>query len=425
MKKGLILLSVVLLGGMAMAQDTVTYPCSRYMNVNVPYDTNEGHYLCERGHRAIGGRCFNGMVYHLDAPQLVYGVAVVGGRITHTNDPLSVRIAQKIEGEGWRFLDSTMWRWARPPDRYIKFIRSGLRCENYHDSVCPVYEIYFDHAIYVNDSFAVGSGYYYSDRNLYPVVGGAPKYLEANSCDINSEYRSQYVTSEDGVVMNPGVNINTRGFLCIFPIIVPPDTDSYICAGVDSVRVQGSGTGWVNVAWASGSDDQDLFQIAYGVRGEDPDHYASVTNQESPRVIFDDAIDTGVYYSVRVRGRCHHRCAVHDTLMWGPWSDLVHFYVGNHEPGTGIAAPEATIAFTLSPNPTSGEVTVVLPPLGEGAVLTVTDATGREVRRQTLPPTTEASRLRLDLKGLPAGAYFVTLVTPQGSHTEKLVIGDE
>ena len=37
---------------------------------------------------------------------------------------------------------------------------------------------------------------------------------------------------------------------------------------------------------------------------------------------------------------------------------------------------------------------------------------------------TEDTRLRLDLKGLPAGAYFVTLVTPQGSHTEKLVIGE-
>ena len=31
----------------------------------------------------------------------------------------------------------------------------------------------------------------------------------------------------------------------------------------------------------------------------------------------------------------------------------------------------------------------------------------------------------IDLKGLPAGAYFVTVVTPQGSHTEKLVISDQ
>ena len=201
---------------------------------------------------------------------------------------------------------------------------------------------------------------------------------------------------------------------------MPPDTDNYVCAGVDSVRVQGSGTGWVNVAWAPGCDDQDLFQIAYGVRGEDPDHYTSVTYQESPRVIFDDVIDTGVYYSVRVRGRCHHRCAVHDTLMWGPWSDLVHFYVGNHEPGTGIAAPEATTAFTLSPNPAHKRVRVELHGISGEGWLTVNNATGQELMRRKVAPREEI--VELDVSSLPAGAYFVTVVTPQGSHTEKLVV---
>ncbi|MBR6440462.1 MAG: T9SS type A sorting domain-containing protein, partial [Bacteroidales bacterium] len=134
-------------------------------------------------------------------------------------------------------------------------------------------------------------------------------------------------------------------------------------------------------------------------------------------------------YKARIRAHCLHQCQMHDTTLWGPWSDLAVFYSSGQwtEADTGevgIAAPEATTAFTLSPNPTNGEVTVVLPALGEGAVLTVADATGREVRRQTLPPAAEASRLRLDLKGLPAGAYFVTVVTPQGSHTEKLVIGE-
>jgi len=85
------------------------------------------------------------------------------------------------------------------------------------------------------------------------------------------------------------------------------------------------------------------------------------------------------------------------------------------------AGPPA-VPFALSPNPTAGEVTVTLPALGEGAVLTVADASGREVRRQPLDPAPAGSRLRLDLNGLPAGAYFVTLVTPQGSHTEKLLV---
>ena len=132
-------------------------------------------------------------------------------------------------------------------------------------------------------------------------------------------------------------------------------------------------------------------------------------------------------YKARIRAHCLHQCQMHDTTLWGPWSDLAVFYSSGQwtEADTGevgIAAPEATTAFTLSPNPTMGEVTVVLPPLGEGAVLTVADATGREVRRQSIAPAAEGTRLRLDLKGLPAGAYFVTLVTPQGSHTEKLFV---
>ena len=103
---------------------------------------------------------------------------------------------------------------------------------------------------------------------------------------------------------------------------------------------------------------------------------------------------------------------------------FLHPYVHPTPPDTTAIRPVLPIdlAFTLSPNPTTGEVSVALPPFGDGAVLTVADASGREVRRQTLPPATEETRLRLDLKGLPAGAYFVTLVTPQGSHTEKLFV---
>ena len=97
-------------------------------------------------------------------------------------------------------------------------------------------------------------------------------------------------------------------------------------------------------------------------------------------------------------------------------------YTAYFRPNSGVSVAGNRIVLTLSPNPTAGEVTVTLPPLGEGAVLTVTNASGREVRRQPLPPATEGTRLRLDLKGLPAGAYFVTLVTPQGSHTEKLFV---
>ena len=371
-----------------------------------------------------------GPVFKTVEPLQIYGVAVLTNDAHSRTSPnypegllLRVKVAQKDESGVWRIVDSAQWH-ETGPERYFRYPLHPCDTtlpDSHH--VSPVFEVYFNHPVTVFDTFAVGTGW---GEDLY-----TPLFNTLVTCPDTRDTLPGRLLE-----INPNNNYIelTGGFYVqtcsTFPILVPPDTDSYVCAGVDSVRVQGSGTGWVNVAWAPGSEDQELFQIAYGVRGEDPFQYASVINQESPRVIFDDAIDTGVYYSVRVRGRCHHRCAVHDTLMWGPWSELVHFYVGNYEPGTGIAAPEEIPAFSLTPNPTTGEVTIEVK--GErwkvrGGEMTVTvcDASGREVRRQTLASATEDTRLRLDLRGLPAGAYFVTLTTLQGSHTEKLVMSDQ
>ena len=78
------------------------------------------------------------------------------------------------------------------------------------------------------------------------------------------------------------------------------------------------------------------------------------------------------------------------------------------EDSTAVHHVEAPVlTFSLNPNPTTGEVTIEVK--GErwkvrGGEMTVTvcDASGREVRRHPLPPATEGTRLRLDLKGLPS-----------------------
>ena len=77
--------------------------------------------------------------------------------------------------------------------------------------------------------------------------------------------------------------------------------------------------------------------------------------------------------------------------------------------------------FSLLPNPASGSVLCVVDGESfEGGVLTVTDAAGRELMRHELAPLTAS--LRLDLSALPAGTYFVTLATPQGSNTQRLIL---
>ena len=87
----------------------------------------------------------------------------------------------------------------------------------------------------------------------------------------------------------------------------------------------------------------------------------------------------------------------------------------------GIAQASGEPLFRLLPNPASGMVQCET--VGDpfpGGTLTLTDATGRELMRHELAPLTAS--LRLDLSALPAGSYFVTLATPQGSSTQKLIL---
>lgn len=92
------------------------------------------------------------------------------------------------------------------------------------------------------------------------------------------------------------------------------------------------------------------------------------------------------------------------------------------EPPEGIATVDtAGSEFRLLPNPASGSVHCVLDwETFAGGVLTMTDASGREVLRRELPPQT--NRQTISLTAFPKGVYFVTLTTPQGSSTQKLVV---
>ena len=77
--------------------------------------------------------------------------------------------------------------------------------------------------------------------------------------------------------------------------------------------------------------------------------------------------------------------------------------------------------FALRPNPARGQAEVTL---AEGAagvtVLTVADAAGREVLRKELSQGTR--RYAFSVADLPAGTYFVTLVTKDGTGTKRLVV---
>ena len=96
----------------------------------------------------------------------------------------------------------------------------------------------------------------------------------------------------------------------------------------------------------------------------------------------------------------------------------------------GIGLPTADApSFTLSPNPARGrdgtgatphgQVTVTLSrDVAPPCVVTLRDEQGRTLQRHTM----EGRTLALATGRLAAGLYLVTLDTPQGSSTQKLVV---
>ena len=124
----------------------------------------------------------------------------------------------------------------------------------------------------------------------------------------------------------------------------------------------------------------------------------------------------GVTYSVWLRAQCRHQCAVHDTMVWGAWKGPLKI----HLHGEGVESVcDNGVRFAVVPNPAHGTVTVETKGVAStGGTVTVTDVAGRTLLREALVSDSQ----QLGISNLPAGTYFVTLTTKEGSSTRKLVV---
>ena len=116
-----------------------------------------------------------------------------------------------------------------------------------------------------------------------------------------------------------------------------------------------------------------------------------------------------------------------DSLRDNPHSFVVTqdtTFVAHFKPRrapTSVSSPDAPAPFTLSPNPAHTSVTVTLAnPCGPGCSLSLIDASGHTVL--SLPLPAGSSNATLPLRDLPAGPYFVSLSTSQGSSSQKLIL---
>ena len=211
----------------------------------------------------------------------------------------------------------------------------------------------------------------------------------------------------------------------IFPILTPPDTHLFSCPAVE-LDYAGMFDGNPTLVWDT-AFEHNLYQIAYGPYDLPVESLTTDTTSRHDYEIPSSTLSPTVYYQARVRAYCRHICHFHDTAAWTPWSDPVYFYTGSSMPDTthsqpgGIAPVADGPAFSLVPNPApQGRVpTVAVDPalLAPAPLLTLRDLAGRELLRTTLrQPVTP---LPADLA---AGTYLVTLATPQGTTTHRLVV---
>ena len=307
----------------------------------------------------------------------------------------------------------------------------------------------------VNDTFWVGikncdiiSEFYYSYRGSITsyrgsITGiGAPGF-QSDTTDYLYLYNHFY---DNILVLNSNMEKDTFWMkhaslgdfrYSFFPIIKPYEEDSVFCDTVPGFHQAGMCVGYPTFAWDTDwYREEELFEVQFAPYRSN--NWVTVSTTDSSIEVY-SVFDPDIYYQARIRARRHHRCPIHDTVMWGPWCDPILFYTGPTAPDTtiGIAPVEGCPdgLFTLSPNPATGTVTVTMgslthssalagtsPNLGEELVLTLRDAAGHEVLRKEFSIVNCQLSIPLDLSHLAAGTYFVTLSTPAATGTQRLVV---
>ncbi len=359
------------------------------------------------------------------------------------------------------FIDSARWDTVTPKImKWPQGADTALRGFYY----CYAYEAYFDKPIMVDSTFYVGgtqhsnTGFHESGQYLY-------KYVEYERMITRPPCGCEGV---DGMVWAPGYGWDTSSYTHWIPYDGSfggflPIVDKYRldveANNPHDGTVEGSGL-FPNLSYQTITavplgnnrflhwDDGDTTNPRTVQLTQDTlfTAYFSSNEQHTVRAIANDnwrgRVDGGgIYYLGEV---AELSATPYEPYFFARWDDgdtanprqivvagdtvLTALFLDATDT-TGITPVEADAAsfFTLTPNPTTGKVTVTvgilncqLSILNSPMTLTLRDAAGHEVLRKALPAGTDS--VDLDLSHLPAGAYFVTLATPASSATQRLVV---
>ena len=376
--------------------DTVRYGDQCYLFK--PYDTLDAYFSGD-DYGTVGLYL---IPYAVHSATDIYGIAATvevdvddtGGYQLYPDSSIAVGLFQIIDGQ-LILADSAFY--THEMQRCLFEYKAGSSQYNTDVITKPkdCFEFLFEQPHTVYDTFYISYVYTYNPASLesvhWTLYSRDHTYSLKTRGGINNEYVDKRTLRHYNMLAWGGQ----------FPMLQP---DRLTCRKVTGLHVVESGADWATLGWNGGDCDHYKI-ILYS--------HLDTTYETVDTTLTLSGLQPGITYSAWARRVCHHSCRYHDTVLVGPSSARLDFQVGNN----GIIVVDK-YDMTLSPNPTSDEVTVSAEGIEGEVTVSVVDMAGVEVYRR------EGTRLPLTLgtAAWPTGTYLVRLTTPQGVATKKLTV---
>ncbi|MBP3763343.1 MAG: T9SS type A sorting domain-containing protein [Bacteroidales bacterium] len=298
-------------------------------------------------------------------------------------------------------------------------------------------EYYFDSVVTVQDSFYVGCSDYsfvdstddaagYADyaRSVSPMYMFALDPTATTNCD--GQWGDPLTTDVCGVSWptvffrypyscdngKPAVRYENHWKIpMIFPIVevdttVPPPD---YCPAVENLQVfrADDSTGCVVATWDAFVNHTAGYEVQYGRRNQSYSQWQTDYAQQNFFQVCD--LDPSIGYGLRVRPYCQ------EGKRTGEWAEYYFFKPGQLPVGIE-EGPGLSRHTSVSPNPTSGQVTV----RSDYVLLSLDlyDMQGRHLQNHN---TAGSRTYTIGLEGLPAGPYLLQVRTSAGTTTRHIL----
>ena len=294
----------------------------------------------------------------------------------------------------------------------------------YGDAYMPVYEVYFDSAITVTDSFYVGSSLnswciYETNPMNAPISSwdtmALPLFYNLNDYESQSDracppFPSFHYKLMDKVT-NQWIDMNLPHYLMIMPIIEIDTTPAvpFECHAVSEFSLVDSADSGIVLQWIP-SDNNASWDVSYCPSDCEPDS-GMIVNVAEPHYNI-ESFDSCALYHAYVRAQC-----LNDSTYYSEWIGPLEFCrcdTTSPEPERIVVNDDGGLR--LAPNPTSETVSIT----SDRAMDRISVIDGKGVSVLEIP--VNGTTVSVSVKDLSRGIYYVRVVCDGSVITRRLVV---